>query len=75
MSMYPYWLNFPEGWDYPASCASDSSKNDGWAASVDLQRGIFSRSMFRLMNSDFGRRSFGRGIMCWLRWSWCYLLV
>ena len=39
MSMYPYWLTFPDGWDYPASCATDSNSG-GWAASVDLQRGI-----------------------------------
>ena len=37
--MYPYWLTFPDGWDYPASCATDSNSG-GWAASIDLQRGI-----------------------------------
>jgi Glycine-rich domain-containing protein-like len=40
MSMYPYWLALPEGWDYPASCATDSNTG-GWAASVDLQRGKY----------------------------------
>ena len=38
MSMYAYWLNYPQGWQYPASCAS-SKEVGGWAASVDQQRG------------------------------------
>jgi len=39
MSTYPYWLMVPDGWDFPAACASGSEGNGGWAASVDLQRG------------------------------------
>ena len=29
---------YPDGWDFPAACASGSGGNGGWAASVDLQR-------------------------------------
>lgn len=36
MSMYPYWLNYPFGWTYHASCANSGSVG-GWAASVDQQ--------------------------------------
>ena len=38
MSMYPYWLNYPFGWTYPAACANSGSAG-GWAASVDQQHG------------------------------------
>ena len=35
-SMYAYWLNYPQGWQYPASC-TNSKGAGGWAASVDQQ--------------------------------------
>jgi len=36
LSMYPYWLKYPFGWDFPAACASAKGKiKGGWAASVD----------------------------------------
>ena len=41
MYTYPYWLMFPDGWDFPAACASGSNGSGGWAASVDLQKGMF----------------------------------
>jgi hypothetical protein len=40
MSTYAYWLKHPQGWDYPAACASGIAGKGGWAASVDLQRGM-----------------------------------
>jgi hypothetical protein len=40
-NMYPYWLNVPDGWKYPASCAASKEKG-GWAASVDQQAGNLS---------------------------------
>lgn len=41
MSMYPYWLNYPHGWNFPAACANSGKAGGyrGWAASVDQQRG------------------------------------
>ena len=39
MSIYPYWLMYPEGWNYPAACATGSASKGGWSASVDLQSG------------------------------------
>jgi hypothetical protein len=38
MEMYPYGLNVPSGWKYPAACATGTEKGV-WAASVDQQRG------------------------------------
>ena len=33
--MYPYWLMYPHGWNFPAACASGAAGKGGWAASVD----------------------------------------
>ena len=35
--MYPYWLQYPFGWNYPAACVSGSAGSGGWAASIDPQ--------------------------------------
>jgi hypothetical protein len=35
LAMYPYWTQFPLGWNYPAACASGKTGRGGWAASID----------------------------------------
>jgi hypothetical protein len=37
MWMYPYWLKYPFGWNYPAACVSGGAGRGGWAASIDPQ--------------------------------------
>ena len=37
MSMYAYWLNYPQGWNYPAACASGKAGKGGWGASIDFE--------------------------------------
>jgi hypothetical protein len=38
-TLYPYWAKHPEGWNYPAACASGVAGRGGWGASVDRQGG------------------------------------
>lgn len=45
LSMYPYWIMYPSGWDYPAACASGKPGRGGWAASVDQQDGSISHQL------------------------------
>lgn len=35
MSIFPYWLKVPSGWNYPAACSSGIAGKGGWSASVD----------------------------------------
>ena len=44
MGMYPYGLNVPSGWKYPAACTTGTEKGV-WAASVDQQRGTYLKVM------------------------------
>src|SRR5271154_1499070 len=41
MSMYAYWLNYPQGWNYPAACASGKAGKGKWAASIDFENSTF----------------------------------
>jgi len=40
MSMYAFWLNYPQGWNNPAACASGKAGKGGWAASIDYEHSI-----------------------------------
>jgi hypothetical protein len=41
LSVYPYWLKIPFGWNYPAACSSGIAGKGGWSASVDQASGEF----------------------------------